>query len=128
MLLHYIMRLGSDEDVSRPSSFYFSRISTTTDPTSDKCGLPVKIGTGKKEDALNGEHAFHAYFMICKQGVDCTTRHQDLLVIGVLQVLFRHRDPPTPMVILVPIYVVKKCNFSDLKKMDDLVEVCSKLP
>ena len=83
MLLHYIMRLGSEEDVRCPSSSYYCRISTTTDPTSDKCGLPVKIGTGKKEDALNGEHALHAYFMICKQGVDCTTRHQDLGIYGI---------------------------------------------
>ena len=69
MLLYYIMRLSSDEDVRCPwPNSYFARISTTTDPTSDKCGLPVNRVTGKKEDALNGKHASHAYFMICKHG------------------------------------------------------------
>lgn len=62
MLLHYIMRLGSAEDLLSPwHSSYYARISTTTDPTSDKCGLPVLNNLAKKEDALNGKHASHAY-------------------------------------------------------------------
>ena len=43
------MRLGSEDPRYPWDTSYITRISTTTDPTTDKCGLPVKKGTGKKE-------------------------------------------------------------------------------
>ena len=59
MLLYTVMRLGSDDtdDVGAQPTF-FTRISTTTDPCSDACGLKCasEVLASKREDALNGRH------------------------------------------------------------------------
>ena len=60
-LLYYILKLGTEEDVKPLFVRYFPRISTTTDPCKDKCGLPAKQHLRMKEDALNG-----MYGILCK--------------------------------------------------------------
>ena len=65
MLIFLIMRLGSDENLAAPSYSrpYTVKISTTTDPTNDKCGLPEKVPPSKPEDTLNGKHATYTSCM-----------------------------------------------------------------
>lgn len=56
-VLYHLMRMGSDEGKVGNESF-FVRTSTTTDPTTDACGLKCSshVCKQKREDALNGKH------------------------------------------------------------------------
>lgn len=61
LLLFYIMLIGSDHLLNKQGleywhNLYFPKISTTTDPTKDACGLCVASELKVKEDALTGKH------------------------------------------------------------------------
>lgn len=63
-LLCDLMRLGSEDY----DGTYYTRMSTTTDATSDRCALQCSTSLMIKEDALYGKHSMHVIHSIILLG------------------------------------------------------------
>lgn len=73
--LYFFMMIGSYDDCENGEpSYFYTRMSTTTDPRTDACGLRVSspVLSNKREDALNGEH--YIIIVLCSSNVDMTSQ------------------------------------------------------
>lgn len=73
--LYFFMKIGSYAGHKKGErSYFYTRMSTTTDPRTDACGLRFssQVHSKKREDALNGEH--YIIIVLCSSNVDMTAQ------------------------------------------------------